>query len=123
MPYATYKLMHLLGLFTMLTVLAATSLHVLRGGSRADMPARRWFAAAHGIAALMVLTGGFGLLARIGVMHGGLPGWAYAKLVIWVALGGALFLAYRGPGMAKTLLVTVPLLAVVGAAVALYKPF
>ena len=123
MLYATYKLLHFLGIFVMLTALAAASMHVLRGGARADMPHRKWFAAAHGVAALLVLTGGFGMLARIGVMHGALPGWVYLKLVMWIALGGALFLAYRGQGWAKALLIAVPLLALAGGAVALYKPF
>jgi hypothetical protein len=122
MPYATYKLMHFLGIFFIITVVAAASMHTLRGGSRADMPYRRWFAVAQGIAALAVLTGGFGMLARLGVMHGALPGWVYAKIVIWGALGGALFLAYRRR-YALALLIGVPLLALAAGAFAIYKPF
>jgi hypothetical protein len=122
MPYATYKLMHFFGIFIIIVVVAAASMHTLRGGSRADMPYRRWFAVAHGIAALMVLTGGFGMLARLGGMHGALPGWVYAKLVIWGALGASLFLAYRR-GNALALLIALPLLALAAGAIAIYKPF
>ena len=122
MPYATYKLLHFFGIFIILVVVAAASMHTLRGGSRADMPYRRWFAIAHGLAALAVLTGGFGMLARLGSMHGALPGWVYAKIVIWGALGAALFLAYRR-AYALALLVAVPLLALAAGAIALYKPF
>ena len=86
------------------------------------MPYRRWFAAAHGIAALAVLTGGFGMLARLGTMHGALPGWVYAKIVIWGALGAALLLAYRR-AYALALFVAAPLLALAAGAIALYKPF
>jgi uncharacterized membrane protein len=123
MSYAVYKLMHYLGIFVLITALAATSMHVLRGGSRTDNPYRRALGIAHGIAAALILTGGFGMLARLGVMHGALPNWIYAKLAIWVALAAAMALPYRGRGYARALLIAVPLLAVVAGAVALYKPF
>jgi hypothetical protein len=123
MPYEVYKLIHFVGLFTALAVLAATSMHVLRGGTRADNPYRRAFGIAHGVALFLVLLGGFGMLARLGVMHGALPGWVYAKLVIWLTFAGALFLAYRSPPSARVLLILLPLLAALGGAIALYKPF
>jgi hypothetical protein len=123
MPYAIYKLIHLVGIFTIIVVLASTSMHVLRGGTRADNPYRRILGIMHGVALFLVLLGGFGLLSRIGVIHGGLPGWAYAKLVLWLLLGAALLLPYRGQAYARTLLILLPLLAAVGGAIALYKPF
>jgi hypothetical protein len=123
MPYAVYKLIHFLGIFTLIVVLAATSMHVLRGGTRADNPYRKVLSITHGVALFLVLLGGFGLLARIGVMHGGLPGWVYAKLLLWLTLGAALTLANRGARYARVLLLLLPLLAVLGGAIALYKPF
>jgi hypothetical protein len=123
MPYAVYKLMHFLGIFMLITALAATSMHVLRGGSRSDNPHRRALGVTHGIAALLILTGGFGMLARLDVMHGTLPNWIYAKLAIWVALAAALMVPYRGQRQARALLIAVPVLAVAAGAVALYKPF
>lgn len=123
MSYLAYKLMHFLGIFTMLTALAATAMHAARGGTRADNPYRRTLSAAHGIAALLILTGGFGMLARLGAMHGALPAWVFVKLGIWVALAAAMALPYRGRAMAKALLVMVPLLAAAAGATALYKPF
>ena len=123
MPYPIYKLVHLLGIFMVLTVLAAASMHVLRGGRRADNPYRKALGTAHGVGAFLILLGGFGMLARLGIMHGGLPLWAYLKLAIWVALSGAIAVVYRGPGLARTLLLAVPLLALLAGAIALYKPF
>ena len=123
MPYAVYKVMHFLGIFMLITALAATSMHVLRGGTRADNPYRRALGITHGVAALLILTGGFGMLARLGVMHGALPNWIYAKLVIWLALAAAMMVPYRGQGPARALLIGVPLLALAAGAVALYKPF
>ena len=123
MSYAVYKLMHLLGIFMVITALAATSMHVLRGGSRTDNPYRRVLGITHGIAAALILTGGFGMLARMGVMHGGLPNWIYVKLAIWVTLAAAMVVPYRGPRYARALLIAVPVLALLAGATALYKPF
>ena len=123
MSYVVYKLMHFLGIFVLITTLAATSMHVLRGGSRADNPHRRVLGATHGVAALLILTGGFGMLARMGVMHGGLPNWIYAKLAIWLTLAAAIAVPYVAARYTRALLVAVPVLAVAAGAVALYKPF
>jgi len=123
MSYAVYKLMHLLGIFMLITALAATSMHVLRGGNRTDNPYRRALGITHGIAAALILTGGFGMLARMGVMHGGLPNWIYVKLAIWVTLAAAMAVPYRGQRYARALLITVPVLAILAGATALYKPF
>ena len=123
MSYDVYKLMHFLGIFMVITALAVTSMHVLRGGSRTDNPYRRALGITHGVAAALILTGGFGMLARIGVMHGALPNWIYVKLAIWVTLAAAMVVAYRGPRYARALLVAVPVLAVLAGATALYKPF
>jgi hypothetical protein len=123
MPYNVYKLAHFLGIFTLLITLALSSLHVLKGGTRADNPHRRILGAIHGTAVFLILLGGFGMLARLGIVQGGLPAWIYLKLGIWLILGGALSLVYRGAGFARMLLVGMPLLAVLAAAIALYKPF
>ena len=123
MPYAVYKLIHFLGIFTLIGALVAAAMHVLRGGTRADDPYRRRLMAAHGIAAFLVLVGGFGMLARMGVLHGALPNWVKVKLVLWVAVGAAIALPYRGKGPARLLLIALPLLVLAAAATALYKPF
>lgn len=41
MSYQVYKLIHFLGMFTAVAVLAATSMHMLGGGSRTDNPHRQ----------------------------------------------------------------------------------
>ena len=123
MPYAAYKLMHFLGIFMMITALAAVGMHALRGGSRADLPHRRALAIVHGVAVALILTGGFGMLARMGIVQGGLPAWIYVKLLIWVALAGAIAVPYLGQRYARALLVALPVLTAAAGATALYKPF
>ncbi len=119
--YPVYKLIHFFGIITLVVALAAAGMHVLRGGTRADNPYRRLLGMAHGIGAFLVLLGGFGMLARLGVVHGGLPGWVYIKLAIWLLLGGAIVLVYRRQ-YAGLVLGALPLLAAAAAATALYKP-
>lgn len=121
MPYPIYKLIHYLGIFTVVIVVALICMHVLRGGTRADNPHRRALAIAHGTAMVLVLLGGFGMLARLG--SNGIPAWLYPKLLIWLFLGAASALPYRGRTVARVLLVALPVLAVLAAYFALYKPF
>lgn len=123
MSYNIYKLIHFLGIFALLTALAAGGMHTLRGGTRADNPHRRLLGIAHGVALFLILLGGFGMLAKLGIVEGGLPGWIWAKLAIWLLLGGALTLAARGRQAAAAVLIGVPLLALAAGAIALYKPF
>jgi hypothetical protein len=122
-PYQAYKLIHFLGIFSLLIAIAFSAAHVLRGGTRADNPNRRLLGIVHGVASFLILLGGFGMLARLGIVQGGLPGWVWGKLVIWVLAGASLGLVYRSAGLAKAMLVGVPLLALLAAYFALYKPF
>ena len=123
MSYVTYKLIHFIGIFTLITALAVTCGHMLRGGTRTDYPYRRAAGTAHGVALFLILLGGFGMLARLGLVQGGLPGWIWAKLVIWLLFGAALTMIYRGREPARAVLWAVPLLAAAAAASALIKPF
>lgn len=123
MPYAAYKLVHYFGIFTVLTAMAATCMYVMRGGTRAENPYRRVLGIAHGVGAFLILLGGFGMLARLGIVQGGLPGWIVAKLVIWALVSAAIMLPYRRPGAAGVVMTSLPVLAVIAGAIALYKPF
>jgi hypothetical protein len=123
MPYAIYKLIHLVGIFALLVALAGMSAHAAAGHGKDENPSYRTLLLLHGVGALLALTGGFGLLARIGTGTGSmLPGWIWAKLVLWVLLGGLVAVPYRNRAFARALLVILPLLGLLGAALANYKP-
>ena len=122
MPYPVYKLVHFLGIFVLLTTLAVPLMHFVRGGTRADFPRRRTLAIVHGVASFLVLLGGFGMLARLGIVQGGLPGWILLKLGIWLVLSTALTVALRTTVAARSVLLAAPLLALAAAAIAIYKP-
>ncbi len=118
-----YKIIHLLGMFMLFTVLGGIALHALNGGTKQSNTGRRLIAAMHGISLFIILLGGFGMLARLGLVQGMLPGWVLAKLAIWMILPFLGMMAYRKPEVAKLLLVAMPLLGGVAGWIALYKPF
>ncbi len=120
--YPVYKVMHLLGIFMVFLSLGGVLLWFGSGGSR-DHSWRKRIAITHGVGLLLVLVGGFGLLARLGIAHGGLPGWIWAKLGIWTILGGVIALAPRIPKLTQPIWWAVLLLGGTAAWLAGSKPF
>ena len=124
MSYAAYKLIHLLGIFTLMVALAGMAAHAASGHGKTANANYKLLLALHGAGALVALTGGFGLMARVGVEHGVIfPGWIWAKLILWLALGALIALPYRSRSWARGLLFLLPPLGLVGAYLATYKPF
>lgn len=120
MSYEFYKLLHILGAFTVLMALGGMTLHLANGGTR-DFTNRKWLAMIHGVGLALSLVAGFGLLARI-AHEPGLPSWVIGKLVIWLILGGAPALFYRKRQFAKLYFFGVLLLAICAVGLAIYKP-
>ena len=118
MPLEAYKVIHLVGVFLILLPLGGICLHMANGGTR-EYPNRKFAAILHGIGLLIAIVGGFGMLARLGMMQS-LPAWVIAKLVIWLILGGVPALIYRQPGFAKGFLLLIALLATTAAGLAIY---
>ena len=73
-----------------------------------------------GIASLLALVGGFGLLAKL---HLGFPGWIIVKLVCWLGLSATAGFAYRRRAQANILMVVAFVLAITAVAMVYLKPF
>jgi hypothetical protein len=125
LSYTVYKVVHYVGLFTAVTALAAFLAHLAVGGTPlVRVPWARRLAIAHGVGLFLVLLGGFGMLARLEVTAGlALPGWIWAKLAIWVALGAGIAVGRRRPEFSGALVIALPVLAVLAGTLALTKPF
>lgn len=118
-----YNVLHIIGIVLVMAALGGAALHAMSGGTRATNPARGLIAAMHGGGVLLILVGGFGMLARLGFMHGAnFPGWLWVKLLIWISIAAALLVPYRKPQLARPLLLTLPILGGVAAYMAIYKP-
>ena len=122
MSYEFYKIFHLLGLFLAFGGLTGYFMAGYNSAGEVLPRVRKIAAISHGIGMLLLLVCGFGLAARLGYMSG-LPGWIYAKIVLWLIFGACLVLVKRfsikiGP-MIYLLLLGIALL---GASLAILKP-
>ena len=122
MSYQTYLLIHLVAVFAILGTMIAMALHMVGGGTKASFGARKLAAAVHGTGLIVALIAGFGLLARLGLAQGGIPGWAIAKLVIWLILGAMPVLIYRVPKAATLLFVLIFVFGGLATYLAIFKP-
>ncbi len=121
--YSVYRVVHLVGIFLLFVVLGGMSWGVARSG-RDGAPSARLGMVLHGVALFIILLGGFGLLARIGIIHGtDWPGWVWAKLAIWFALGALVIIPRRKPEWGTPLLILLPALGGLAAWLAIFKPF
>lgn len=120
--YQVYKLVHLFGIFLTVIALGGMYLHAMNGGTKESNASRKLMSIVHGVGLFLVLLGGFGMLARLGLVEH-MPGWVIAKLVIWAVLGAALAIPARAPQLARPLYFAIPILGVLAGYFALYKPF
>ena len=123
-PRDFYEVLHIIGIAMVFLTIGGVAVHAANGGTRKASDTRKLVASIHGLGTLLILVGGFGMLARMGFMHGAaFPGWLWAKIIIWLILGGVTMLPYRRPALARPALLLLPLLAGVAVYMALYKPF
>lgn len=109
--YSVYKLVHILSIFGLLMMTTAAFYSPER---------RKLYAIAIGILGFLVLLGGFGALARLGV---GMTSWVIAKVVIWlIIVGGASVAIKRLPHLRSKILPGVWILSTLAAIFAIYKP-
>lgn len=73
-----------------------------------------------GIASLLALIGGFGLLAKLQL---GFPGWIVVKLVCWLGLSAFAGLGYRKRDKAGLFMLIAVVLAVTAVAMVYVRPF
>ena len=73
-----------------------------------------------GIASLLALIGGFGLLAKL---QYGFPGWIIVKIVCWLGLSALAGFGYRRRGAAGALAAVALLLAFIAVVMVYTRPF
>ncbi len=121
-PRDLYEIIHVIGLALLFVAIGGVAVHAANGGTKANTRTRGIVGLAFGLGSFLVLLGGFGMMARLGLVRGMPPGWLLVKMVIWLLLSGIVLLPYRKPELAKPFLVIMPLLAGVAVYMAVYKP-
>ncbi|EPG72782.1 hypothetical protein LEP1GSC058_1027 [Leptospira fainei serovar Hurstbridge str. BUT 6] len=119
--YTVYKLVHILGILFLFLAFGGIALHAIGGGTKENAQ-KKLIAITHGIGLFLILLGGFGMLARLGIIWPW-PGWIIAKFLFWLLFGGLLTLFYKKPSFAKFLWFALPFLGAIVGYIALYKPF
>lgn len=117
-----YKLMHLLGLVLLFQSLGATLFTYLAGSGASESPHKKMLMSMHGIGLLLLVFGGFGMAARLGIMVA-LPGWIWLKICIWLILGSSLYFVKKKPETARLWWFLIFTLGFVAAYLGLFKPF
>lgn len=116
-----YKLLHLTGVMMLFTGVSALLFADKAGSWR--KPALMM----HGIGLLLLLLGGFGMLAKLGAgapeVYSFTSAWVLIKLVIWLFFGAAIVLAKRGVLRGQQGWWVCILAGAVAAWAALFKPF
>jgi hypothetical protein len=120
-PILVYKNLHLIGVFMILVALGGVILQQIHTATR-EQTWRKPVAITHGIGMVLVLVGGFGMLARLGIFWPW-PGWIVGKIIIWFVLGILIAVIGRTPALAKPLWWITIGLAAIAAYLALNKPF
>lgn len=116
LSHATYKVIHLLGIFLLFSGLGG--LWSIAGDS-GDQRSRRLFLAIHGVAMTLILVAGFGMMARLQISHSW-PLWIWIKAIIWVLLAGLPIILKRLQSPPKLLFFLAPILGTIAAYAALF---
>ncbi len=118
MSMLVYKVLHIFGILLAFVSLGGLTLQALAGQPGGDR-GRRLASITHGVALVVILVSGFGLLAKLQL---GFPGWAWLKVTIWLVVGGLVVAIRRLPQYATVFWFGLPVLGGLAAYLALTKP-
>jgi hypothetical protein len=120
LSHTAYKVIHLLGIFLLLSGLGGVWAMAVSSVDTTRQTGRRLLMATHGVALLLILIAGFGMLARLGIT-GAWPLWVWIKLMIWILLAALPWLLRRTEGAHSVLFYLAPLLGAIAAYSALFR--
>jgi uncharacterized membrane protein SirB2 len=83
MSYPVYKIIHIVSIVLFFALYAAAAVKAKHGENF------KLEKILTGVMLLLIITGGMGLGARLGVMKGGWPLWLQLKLGIWFVIGAS----------------------------------
>lgn len=121
MPYEIYKIIHLTGIFLLISGLIS-AFAITSSGHALTGKIKTFSFATHGLGLFLALLGGFGLLARLQLAHQ-MPVWAYLKFAVWAVFAIFISVIKRKGQIGWPLFISMLSLFVFAAWLAIYKPF
>lgn len=118
--YQIYKIIHILGIAVAFYAFGRLAISIQSKAS--DPKSRKVNMMLHGVGLFLILLGGFGMMARLGIING-IPGWIWAKLSIWLILGGIVVLFKKLSHLMTVWMTAIFALLIVAVYLAQYKPF
>jgi hypothetical protein len=118
MSYLLYKVIHLFGIFLLMSSLGVLCAVAIGGGNLSR--AKKFAGIGHGAALVLILVAGFGLVARLG-LESPFPLWVWLKIGLWFAFGAAAVVIKKVKDNAAVWIYLVPLLGAVAAYLAIFK--
>ena len=119
LSHATYKVIHLLGIFLLFSGLGGMWAVAAASSDSLRNTTRRLALAAHGAAMLLILVAGFGMVAQL-QFSGPWPLWIWLKLLIWLLLAGYPVLLKRQEKPSGFLFFLAPILGAIAAYAVLF---
>ena len=111
--YEHYKILHIVSIL-LFFMLATASFYI----PQKSKVMATWI----GTFAFLILLGGMGLMARLGIASAW-PAWTIGKVVVWfLVVGGAHMIAKRVPNPARVGIAFLATCGIIAAALAIYKP-
>ena len=118
---ALYYPIHIVGILLLFLAIGGMCVCIRNGLDKKENPSRKFLAITHGVALLMIITGGMGLMTANLYHVGGMPTWIIIKLVIWVIFGCSSLIIYKMPKFATAAFFTFLLLGVFAGMTAKFK--
>lgn len=122
MPKDIYLILHIAGIILTVQALAVASFLAFKGDIHANEKAPKIIHIVHGVGLFLVILGGFGMIAKLGIGFPW-PGWLWVKLGVWVVFGGATVVIRKYPDSGRAWFFMITALVVLAAAMAILKPF
>ena len=99
MTYDFYRVLHFVGLLSLFMGLGGSILaySALPEGMRLKLSSRMLLGVSHGAGLLLILLGGFGMLAKKSIFTFPFPNWVWVKIALWITLAALFTCIKRGP--------------------------
>ena len=119
LSHTTYKVIHLLGVLLLLCGIGGVWALAAAATEQTRRSARKLLMASHGVAMILILVAGFGMMARLSI-SGAWPLWIWIKVGIWLLLGALPVLLKRFASPVAALFFLAPILGAIAAWAALF---